>query len=146
MKLKKNKVKIISPFYRNHYLNEKNFNFSFKGYKSPDFSKSVKLSLVINSFFFPILCWYYNPNIIHQTYYNTSKYLPPRAKIITIHDMVHELFPNQFLKNDKTTRLKKNALEEADHIICVSKNTQSDLINLFNIDVKKLQLFIMGSP
>lgn len=142
---KKDTVKIISPLYRNHYLNEKNINFSFKGHKFPDFSKFVKLSSIINSFFFPILSWYFNPNIIHQTYYNTSKYLPSRAKkIITIHDMVHELFPNQFLKNDKTTKLKKKALEEADHIICVSKNTQDDLINLFNINAEKTTVIYHG--
>jgi len=100
---------------------------------------------VINSIFFPILSRYFSPNIIHETYYNISGYLPFHSKrIITVYDMVHELFPDQFYKNDNTSELKKNAVKKADHIICISKNTQNDLINLFNVDIKKTTVIYLG--
>jgi glycosyltransferase involved in cell wall biosynthesis len=58
--------------------------------------------------------------------------------------MIHELFPDQFPKKDKTTQLKRIAVTEADHIICVSKNTQKDLVNIFNIDIKKTSIIYHG--
>lgn len=139
------KVKIISPFYKNNYLANKNKNFLHKGFRFSDFKKSGALCSMINSFFSPYLSMQYDPNIIHQTYYNTMKYKNIRAKrIITIHDMIHELFPDEFLKNDNTSKLKKIAVTEADHIICVSKNTQNDLVKLFNVDIKKTTVIYNG--
>ena len=138
-------VKIISPFYKNNYLSADNTNFLFRGFRLPDFSKSGRLCSIMNSFFFPILSKHYNPNIIHQTYYNILKYKKMRAKkIITIHDMIHEIFPDEFLKKDNTSKLKKIAVAEADHIICVSKNTQNDLIKLLNVDIKKTTVIYNG--
>ena len=138
-------VKIVSPFYKNNYLSADNTNFLFRGFKLPDFTKSAGLCSIMNSFFFPILSKHYNPNIIHQTYYDILKYKRIRAKkIITIHDMIHELFPDEFLKKDNTSKLKKIAVANADHRICVSKNTQNDLIKLFNVDIKKTTVIHHG--
>ena len=99
----------------------------------------------MNSFLSPILSIYYEPNIIHNTYYNVTKFNTKRAKkVITVHDMVHESFPDHFSKKDNTTELKKFAIAEADHVICVSKNTQKDLIKFFNVDIKKTSVIYHG--
>lgn len=138
-------VKIISPFYKNNYLAKKNKNFLFRGLRLFNFKKSAGLCAMINSFFSPFLFMHYNPNILHHTYYNIMKYKNIRAKkIITIHDMIHELFPDEFSKNDNTSNLKKIAVAEADHIICVSKNTQYDLVKLFKVDIKKTTVIYNG--
>ena len=138
-------VKIISPFYKNNYLALENRNFLFRGFKIPDFKKSGRLCSIMNSFFFTILSKYYDPDIIHQTYYHILNYKKKHTKkIITIHDMIHELFPDQFAKKDITSKLKKIAVDEADHIICVSKNTQKDLVKLFNVDINKTTVVHLG--
>ena len=138
-------VKIISPFFKTDYLSNKDRKFLLSGFKVPDFKGSARLCSTMNSFFSPILSKYYNPNIIHDTYYNGIKNNNGQIKkIITVYDMIHELFPNQFPKGDKTTELKKFAVAEADHIICISNNTQKDLINFFNVDANKTSVVHLG--
>ena len=138
-------VKIISPFFKTNYLSNKNKNFLFSGLRVPDFKGSATLCSIMNSFLSPILSEYYDPNIIHDTYYNAVKHnIKHTKKIITVFDMIHELFPDQFLKKDKTTEKKKFAVAEADHIICISNNTQKDLINFFNVDINKTSVIHLG--
>ena len=138
-------VKIISPFFKTDYLSNKNQKFLLSGLKVPDFKGSARLCSILNSFLSPILSKHYEPNIIHDTYYNSVKYNNGRIKkIITVYDMIHELFPDQFPKGDKTSKLKKFAVAEADHIICISNNTQKDLINFFNVDINKTSVIHLG--
>ena len=138
-------VKIISPFFKTNYLSNNNRKFLFSGLKVPDFKGSARLCSMMNSFLSPILSKYYDPNIIHDTYYNEVKHNTKNAKkIITVYDMIHELFPDQFPKKDKTTELKKFAVSEAEHIICISNNTQKDLIKFFNVDINKTSVIYLG--
>ena len=144
-KNKKATVKINSSFFKTNYLSNINQKILFNGFKVPDFKGSARLCSIVNSFVSPILSKHYDPDIIHETYYNGISSNKTRAKkIITVHDMIHELFPDQFPKKDKTTELKKFAMTEADHIICVSKNTQKDLVDIFNIDIKKTSVIYLG--
>ena len=39
---------------------------------------------------------------------------------------------------------KKASIENADHIICVSKNTQTDLINYYQVDISKTTVVYHG--
>jgi glycosyltransferase involved in cell wall biosynthesis len=144
-KNKKVTVKINSPFFKTSYLSNLNQEILFNGFKVPDFKGSTRLCSIVNSFVSPILSKHYDPDIIHNTYYNGISHNKTRAKkIITVHDMIHELYPGQFPKKDKTTQLKRFAVTEADHIICVSKNTQKDLVDIFNIDIKKTSVIYLG--
>jgi glycosyltransferase involved in cell wall biosynthesis len=144
-KNKKVTVKINSPFFKNNYLSNINKEILFNGFKVPDFKGSARLCSVLNSFISPILSKYYDPDIIHDTYYNGISHKKTRAKkIITVYDMIHELFSDQPYKKDKATQLKKFAVTEADHVICISKNTQKDLVDIFNIDIKKTSVIYLG--
>ncbi len=58
--------------------------------------------------------------------------------------MIHELYYEQFPKSDKTIEHKKLALKRADHIICISRNTQKDLIKIQNIDINKTSVVHLG--
>ena len=60
--------------------------------------------------------------------------------------MIHEIFPREFLKSDKTIFLKKKkkAIDRADHIICISENTKSDLINIYSINEQKISVVHNG--
>ena len=134
-------VKINSFFYKNGYLNNKDKNLNYNGIKFPEFRGSGKLCLMLNSFFSGELFRTYNPDIIHETYYNAlSQKSKNIKKIITVHDMTHELLPGEFSFRDKTTKLKKYAVEKADHILCNSYNTRNDLIRIFKTDIKKISV------
>ena len=79
------------------------------------------------------------PQILHETYYNkNSTFLNKTPTVITIHDMIHELFPQQFRAHDCIPKLKKMAVERADRIICVSENTRNDLVEVLNPEESKI--------
>ena len=144
LKDKNLKLKIISPFYKNNYLKNNRSFLNFKGLYLNDFKRSEKVCNLMNLFLSPVFLRYYNPNLIHATYYSLLQYDKLKAKkIITVHDMIHELFPKEFL-NDNITKLKREAVQKADHIICVSHNTQKDLIKIFNIDINKTSVIHHG--
>jgi glycosyltransferase involved in cell wall biosynthesis len=57
--------------------------------------------------------------------------------VITVYDMIHEIYPELLAKGDRTSELKRIAVERADHVICISDSTRNDLIRLFNVPEQK---------
>jgi glycosyltransferase involved in cell wall biosynthesis len=51
--------------------------------------------------------------------------------------MIHEKFRDMFGQADRTTALKRKAVERADRIICISEHTRRDLIELFDVPEEK---------
>ena len=58
--------------------------------------------------------------------------------------MIHEKFYDQYNRN-KNFRPKQEALNNADKIICISKNTKIDLINIYNINKEKIKVIYLAS-
>jgi glycosyltransferase involved in cell wall biosynthesis len=72
-------------------------------------------------------------DLFHPTYYDPyfTHYLRKKPFILTVHDMIHELFPQYFL-NDKTTVLnKRHLMSEANAINVNSEHTKKDIIHFF---------------
>ena len=63
---------------------------------------------------------------------------------MTVFDLIHEIYKESYYKNLKKFHFKKEVLDRADHIICISKNTQNDLINFYNINKKKTSVIYLG--
>ncbi len=63
-------------------------------------------------------------------------------KVVTIHDLIFEYFPEQYNKNDVLIYRKKfkYACEHADKIIAISESTKKDLINLYAIPEHKIEV------
>ena len=71
-------------------------------------------------------------NIFHPSFYNPAylDHLGSTKLVITIHDMIPELYPNQ--RGYKEMAKNKAALiRKAHHIITVSSNTKKDLLHFF---------------
>lgn len=64
--------------------------------------------------------------------------------MITVHDMIHELLPDEMLGSDNTAAIKRQAIERADHVICVSENTKLDLMRLYATPASKLSVVHHG--
>lgn len=78
-----------------------------------------------------------------MTYYDHIPWKLKKTKVVvSVYDMIHELFPDQF--PDKVRLVKKKCIEGADLIICISEYTKSDLIRLLGIDEKKIQVIYIG--
>jgi glycosyltransferase involved in cell wall biosynthesis len=80
-------------------------------------------------------------DIFHPTYYDDYflKYIENKPFVLTIHDMIQELYPE--LLNDIPTIIQKKQLaKKATHIIAVSENTKKDIIDILNIPEEKISV------
>jgi glycosyltransferase involved in cell wall biosynthesis len=84
-------------------------------------------------------------DVFHPTYYDPY-FLEHLNKplVITIHDLIYELFPEFFPPSDKTAQQKGILIRKADHIITVSNNTKLDLIKHYGIDESKISVIYHG--
>lgn len=139
--LEHNKIEasIISFISINKKL-EKNKNqitlLKFK--KIPKFCR--KLFFYINDCFFLIYSRFFKPNIIHFSYYNNNliKFLKI-PYVLTVYDLISEKYQianKQFYK--------KNLIDNAKHIICISNFTKSELINTYDVPERKISVIHLG--
>lgn len=74
--------------------------------------------------------------VYHPTYYHDYELDNFQACIITVHDMIHELYQ----MDQRMISEKKNMISKADGIVAVSENTKRDLVNLYNVDDRKIKV------
>lgn len=142
---KDSNVSILSPLYINEYLESVKGELKIKGIKIPNIPKSQRLIYLINRLLSRKQLKKFKPDILHETYYSSNTISYGKEKlIITVYDMIHELFPSCFNSSDKTSQIKRKAIDRADHIICISENTRQDLIRLFGIDKEKTSVVPLG--
>ncbi len=139
-------VSIATLFYINNYLNKTSENLKVYGKKIKAEKLIGKLLTIPNKIFLPNLISNINPDILHYTYYiDQYDFLNFKGKkIITIHDLIDEKFPQKSLRSKNLRYLRAKAIKKSDHIICISKNTQKDLINIFNVDEDKTSVIYHG--
>jgi glycosyltransferase involved in cell wall biosynthesis len=138
-------IKIIAPFYKNKYLYESRNKLNFRGLLVPDIPKTGRLLRYANNFISPIVLKHMNPDISHETYYFSNINKASRARrVITVYDMIHEIFPDQFSNNDPTRDAKKRAIARADHIVCISENTREDLVNILDVERDRTSVVHLG--
>jgi glycosyltransferase involved in cell wall biosynthesis len=137
-------VSIFAGLFQNEYLNNENgVNLIGKKISYPKYS--IRFFQTLNTIVSHNQIKNWKPDIIHCTYYSQNLYLPKhRPQIVTVYDMIHELFKDEFRNRHLITKQKKAAVNRADHIICISHSTKSDLINLFGIDKSKISVVHLG--
>ncbi len=138
--------KIIAPIHKNYYLKNSKFNFKTNIYlnRYPRFTN--KLISNYNFFLTNLMIKYYNPNIIHQTYYaNKSLFINKKKtkNVLTVYDLIHEIFYNDF-GFEKKYRPKQYSLDNSDHVICISNKTKLDLMNIYKIPEEKITVVHLG--
>ena len=86
-----------------------------------------------------------NFTLFHPTYYDPYflKHLK-KPFVLTVHDMIHEQFKENFPFYDKNMENKKLLMGKADHIIAVSENTKKDMIKLADINEDKITVVHHG--
>jgi glycosyltransferase involved in cell wall biosynthesis len=84
-------------------------------------------------------------DIVHETYYSSLPTLGSKVmRVTTAHDMIHEIFRDNFPANDRTTDYKKRAFERVDHIISISHSTKRDLVKYFDVEESKISVVHHG--
>jgi len=86
-------------------------------------------------------------DLFHPTYYDPFflKYLQKKPYVITVYDMIHEIFPENFPSGDPISSWKKQVLEHADGIIAISESTKADIIHFFHIDPDRIHVIYLGN-
>lgn len=142
----KQEVGIFAPLYRNRYVKALPGGVVRGHALSLYPPRGGRVILVLNHLFSRRAIRKWRPQVVHETYYSHWGGAAPRfcPTVITVYDMIHELFRDDFPTRDKTTMLKRRAIDRADHVICISECTRRDLVRLFGIGEEKLSVVHMG--
>jgi glycosyltransferase involved in cell wall biosynthesis len=88
-----------------------------------------------------------NYDIFIPTYYDTYfvDLIGSKPFVLTVYDMIYELFPEYFVHDKMVVANKKKLMEKAARIIAVSANTKMDIIKLYpHIDASKIDIVYHG--
>ena len=140
-------VRIFAPLYRNVYLRDVPVA-NVQGYWIKDYpTYTAGLCTRIMGRLASAAIERWQPDLIHETYYSnrpsSSKKTPA---VLTVFDMISELglMGDQVSQGDIKQTSKFQAVQRADHIICISQSTQRDLIRLFDVPASKTTVIHLG--
>lgn len=87
-------------------------------------------------------------DIFHPTFFDMYflDYLQKKPFVLTIHDMMPELFPKYFKSNDMQIVAKRHLVNKASAIIAISENTKQDIIRILGVPNDKITVIYHGGP
>jgi len=87
-------------------------------------------------------------DIFHPTYFKPEflNYLGRKPFVLTVHDMMPELYPQQFGSGLHDIEWKRLLVKKASAIVAVSENTKKDLIDILNVPEHKISVIYHGGP
>lgn len=87
-------------------------------------------------------------DVFHPTYYDDYflKYLGEKPFVLTVHDMMPELFPDYFRKDDLQIVAKRKLIGLAAAVTVPSENTKKDLMELLGVPGEKITVIHRGGP
>lgn len=140
-------VRVVAPWYINNYLAADSARRLTRGRhvsgKPPTFV-GIPIVPVANQLAAPLAWRGTNADIVHETYFAPRPSGRGRRRVVTVYDMIHELFADEFPDAARVTAAKRAAVDRADHVICISANTQRDLVRLFNFDPARTSVVHLG--
>lgn len=117
------------------------------GTREYGFSSALIGTGTINRILYKYLLKHEKYDIFHPTYYNPYFLSHNKGKlVITVYDMIHEIFPDYFGDADKTAKNKKELIYAADKIIAISQSTKNDILKFYpDIPESKISVIYIGS-
>jgi glycosyltransferase involved in cell wall biosynthesis len=86
-------------------------------------------------------------DIFITTYYNNEflKYIGNKPFILSVLDMIHELYPSYFTRDKTTVKNKLNLIRKATRIVTISENTKKDILQIYpDTDADKIDVVYLG--
>lgn len=128
-------AKVSSPLFWNGYFASANQTYiSGKRVPSPGFGTGQFVKYM-NRNYWAMGSHAKSANLVHHTYYFDREWPQScRPRVLTVYDMIHENFPEQFPDARKVSIAKRRACSDADLVIAISESTKSDLLRFFDLD------------
>ena len=136
-------TKVFAGLHKNEYIQKYEASFVI-GKQITYLPKTANIFLKTNNV---LADSYFNikrPDIVHRTYYNNKNKIKKSINVITVYDMIHELFRDDFSAKDNTADLKSITIKQADHIICISESTKNDLLRIYDIPESNISVTYLG--
>lgn len=136
--------RIGAKFSNTEYLNDD----ALWKYPFPDSLRAKQIFFRINSLYFKFLLKSAKYDLVHFTFYPDPKWkaLIRKPIVITVHDMIPELFPSQFPNAGKWVSNKKFWCHNADMILTNSDSTTNDLLKVYKqVDPDKVHRVYLGN-
>jgi len=135
-------VRIDAPLHINRYISDLPCQW---GARLPCFRGVTKTCQCYNGLFEASRLRSFSPDIVHETYFrSTAPELGKACRVLTVYDMIHERFADPSM-NDTLSVARRAAVLRSDHIICISRNTQRDLIDMLGVDEGKISVIHLAS-
>lgn len=86
-------------------------------------------------------------DVFHPTYYDDYflPYLGNKPFVLTVYDMIHEIYPEFFSLADKVSERKRHLAQKAHTILAISDCTKKDLVRFFGIPSEKIVVTHLAS-
>jgi glycosyltransferase involved in cell wall biosynthesis len=139
-------VRIIAPFHQNEYLADPRIALRVTGMRLRR-TRLISIRRALRWGNRLALPWSWrgqHPDILHETYFSSRVYGRARARVLTVYDMIHELFPERMVQSARIIADKRKAVARADHVICISETTRRDLVRLLGVDEAKTSVVHLG--
>ena len=136
---------VTAPLFINQYLLRPDVRKRVRGGFFPfRFRGEARVARALNKALLPLYWAGRNFDIVHETYYSQVCRGRGRVRVVTIYDMIHELFPQDFPDSAQVTAAKHAAVGRADHIVCISETTRQDAIRLLGIAPERSSVIYLG--
>lgn len=86
-------------------------------------------------------------DLFHPTFLNPyyNNYIKNRPIVVTVHDLIHEKYPDLIVNAKIVQEKRRKQLKKADAIICISKQTKDDLQRFYDIEEDKIHVVYHGA-
>lgn len=88
-------------------------------------------------------------DLFHPTYYDLSEGLSfsdfSCPTVVTVYDFIYAVYANAIEGSEGVIRDQTNAIRRADHVICISKSTENDLLERFPEKYGKTSVIYLAS-
>lgn len=136
---------VISPVHINAYLRRDSIKHRVRGvHLGREFRGRIRMVRLLNNALAPVAWLGRSADIIHETYYSRAPTGHGKARVLTVYDMIHELYPSEFPDSQQISEAKRRAARRADHVICISETTRQDAVDILGISTEQTSVVYLG--
>lgn len=134
-------VTIATKFHLNGYLRQSPINSGIYLPFSPSRLMLENILIRTNRLKARKLSSKHSFDILHETFYRgNAEFISAKARVTTVHDLIRE----KFSPNWSGREAKRNSINSADAVICVSRTTASELGDFYDVEDSRIQVIHHG--